>query len=582
MNAPLLTLSIQQEYHLVGARRRARQIAEELGFDTQDQIRIATAASEIVRNALMYGRGGKVEFWIHQTPSEPGVFEIRVSDKGPGIADLKRVLSGQYHSPTGMGCGIIGARRLMDDFDIQSSPGAGTTVSLRKRLPSKVQAITVKRVAEISETLARLEPQDIHEELQHQNQELLRTLDELNRRQEELTHLNNELEDTNRGVMALYSELDEKALHLRRADDMKSRFLSNMSHEFRTPLNSILALSRLLLNRIDGDLTAEQERQVSFIRKSAQDLFDLVNDLLDLAKVEAGRIDVRTSTFDVSSVFGALRGMLRPLLHEGVDLIFEETGQVPALETDESKVGQILRNFISNALKFTERGEVRVSARYDPRREAVVFSVNDTGIGIAAEDQEVIFEEFTQLPNALQKQVRGTGLGLPLSKKLAELLGGAVQVESALGEGSTFSAVIPVVYVRHKTAGSIRRILIIDDEEISRYLLKQCLAGGKYSIIEASGGESGLRQAKKEKPNMIFLDLKMPDLDGAAVLDQLKADPVTHDVPVIVFTSKQLGQPERDALGRKASAILTKDQLSAENVNAAIRTALHVPLSAGV
>src|SRR6267378_3973553 len=196
MNAPLLTLSIQQEYHAVGARRRARQIAELLGFDQQDQIRITTAASEIVRNALMYGRGGKVEFWIHQTPPPPGVFEIRVSDKGPGIVDLNHVLSRQYHSPTGMGCGIVGARRLMDDFEIQSSPGAGTTVSLRKRLPSKVQAFTVKRVAEISGELARLEPQDVHEELQHQNQELLRTLDELNRRQEEMTRLNKELEDT--------------------------------------------------------------------------------------------------------------------------------------------------------------------------------------------------------------------------------------------------------------------------------------------------------------------------------------------------------------------------------------------------
>jgi len=233
-------------------------------------------------------------------------------------------------------------------------------------------------------------------------------------------------------------------------------------------------------------------------------------------------------------------------------------------------------------LKFTELGEVRVSARYDAEREAVVFSVSDTGIGIAAADQEVIFEEFTQLPNALQKQVRGTGLGLPLSKKLAELLGGSVQVRSAPSAGSVFSAVIPLLYVQRKAAASLRRILIIDDEEISRYLLKQCLAGGRYSIIEASGGESGLRQAKKEKPNMIFLDLKMPDVDGATVLDKLKADPLTHDVPVIVFTSKQLAQSERDTLSRKASAILIKDQLSVENVNAAIKTALHVPFTAGV
>ena len=151
-------------------------------------------------------------------------------------------------------------------------------------------------------------------EIQQQNQELLRTLDELRKRQEDLSRLNDELEDTNRGVVALYAELDEKADHLRRADELKSRFLSNMTHEFRTPVNSIIALSRLLLARMDGDLSSEQEKQVRFISTAADDLSTLVNDLLDLAKVEAGKIEVHPTDFKVEDLFGALRGMLKPLL----------------------------------------------------------------------------------------------------------------------------------------------------------------------------------------------------------------------------------------------------------------------------
>src|SRR5262249_20502651 len=206
--------------------------------------------------------------------------------------------------------------------------------------------------------------EDALEEVRQQNQELLRTLGELQKRQTELRQLNRELEDTNRGVVALYAELDEKADYLRRASEMKSRFLSNMSHEFRTPLNSIQSLARLLLDRSDGDLMPEQEKQVSYIRKAAEDLTELVNDLLDLAKVEAGKVIVRPTEFEAGPLFGALRGMLRPLLthNASVALVFEEPVGVPTLNTDESKVSQILRNFISNALKFTERGEVRVSA----------------------------------------------------------------------------------------------------------------------------------------------------------------------------------------------------------------------------
>jgi signal transduction histidine kinase len=450
MSLPILTLTIQNEQDVVAARQRARQIAELLGFDAQDQTRIATAVSEIVRNAYSYAQGGKVEFQI-EGEATPPVFLIRISDEGPGVVDLKCILNGRYQSPTGMGLGLIGARRLMDQCEIDSKPGQGTTVWLKKVLPRRAPLVTPARLAQIADQLAAQQLQSPFQELRQQNQELSRTLAKLRERQEELIRLNQELEDTNRGVIALYAELDEKATHLRRADEMKSCFLSNMSHEFRTPLNSIRMLSQLLLERYDGPLNEEQEKQVTFIRQGAEALLELVNDLLDLAKIEAGKIEVRPVEFRIENLFGALRGMLRPLrVSNTVNLVFEEPKDSAPLYTDESKVSQILRNFISNALKFTERGEVRVQATRAPASDAVIFSVADTGIGIASEDQARIFEEFIQVENPLQRCTKGTGLGLPLCHRLATLLGGSIAVSSQPGVGSTFSATIPVHYQRSK------------------------------------------------------------------------------------------------------------------------------------
>ena len=258
----------------------------------------------------------------------------------------------------------------------------------------------------------------------------MQALQELAARGEELEALAAELESTNRGVVALHGELEATANELRRVSDQKTRFLSNISHEFRTPLNSILALSRLLIARTDGSLTEEQERQVRFISDAAQSLTGLVDDLLDIAKVEAGKIDVNPVRFSVHDLFGALRGLLSPLkAGDAVELLFEEPDGVPVLLQDEGKITQILRNFISNALKFTPHGEVRVSAEYkEPDR--VLFCVRDTGIGIPREYHERIFEEFEQVPHALQAKIKGTGLGLPLSRRLAQLMRGQVAVAS--------------------------------------------------------------------------------------------------------------------------------------------------------
>lgn len=260
----------------------------------------------------------------------------------------------------------------------------------------------------------------------------------------ELTALRDELEETNRGVLALYAELDTQAQALRQATELKSRFLAYMSHEFRTPIGSILSIARLLIDRMDGPLTDEQERQVRFIQTTAGEFSEMVNDLLDLAKVEAGRVDISPAWFELVDLFSALRGMFKPVLtNPHVQLIFDAPQDVPPLYNDDRKLAQILRNFISNALKFTQQGEVRVLAHRNAD-DSVTFAVADTGVGIDPAFHHAIFQDFSQIDSPIQKRLRGTGLGLSLSKRLAELLGGQVHLESALGVGSTFSVTLPL------------------------------------------------------------------------------------------------------------------------------------------
>jgi signal transduction histidine kinase len=269
---------------------------------------------------------------------------------------------------------------------------------------------------------------------------------QLKQRDEEFAALQEELEETNRGVVALYAELDDKTAALNQALELKSRFLSYMSHEFRTPLTSITSLTNMLISRLDGPLGVEQARQVEFIRSSVLDLTEMVNDLLDLAKVDAGRISIAPEWFEMVDLFSALRGMFKPIVaNMSVSLTFDEPKAVPRLYTDDQKLSQILRNFISNSLKFTSQGEVRVSAQLTEAGE-VEFAVHDTGIGIAPEHLTMLFADFVQIDTRLQRRLRGTGLGLSLARKFAELLGGRVGAESQLGIGSRFWVIIPVQY----------------------------------------------------------------------------------------------------------------------------------------
>ncbi|HEY0779349.1 MAG TPA: HAMP domain-containing sensor histidine kinase, partial [Gemmatirosa sp.] len=351
---------------------------------------------------------------------------------------------------------------LTDTFDVQTAPGAGTRVVMTRRILPRVGAPvagTVESAARIAEALARQVPRGPLEEVQAQNQELLATLDALRERQTEVERLNaalaganaelartnQELGETNRGVLALYAELDDRAEALRRGSELKSRFLSDVSHELRTPLSSILNLTRILADDAGDALGAEQVRAVQFIRKSAQGLTDLVNDLLDLAKIESGRVELRVAEFTAADLLAALRGVCRPLAtSDAVTLRIDEPEPITLL-TDEGRLSQVLRNLVGNALKYTEAGEVRVTTTLDAD-DTVCFAVRDTGVGIRHEDLERVFDEFVQVEGAHQHRVKGTGLGLPLSRTLAALLGGTVTLDSVPTVGSTFTLRLPRVH----------------------------------------------------------------------------------------------------------------------------------------
>lgn len=562
MTGRLLSVRIEQEHDVVAARQRARQIAAALGFDGTEQTRIATAVSELARNAFQYAQGGSVHFDL-EGAAAPQLLSILVVDHGPGIATLDDVLAGSYRSGTGMGLGIVGTRRLMDHFSVQSG-AHGTTVMVKKLLPRRAALVTPEAWRTLVQTLAQERPRGLGDEVRQQNQELLRTLEELRRRQEELERVNGELQDTNRGVVALYAELDERADHLRRADELKTKFLSNMTHEFRTPVNSILALTSLLAERLESG--PEVKDEVFYIRKSAQQLSDLVNDLLDIAKVEAGKIDVRPVPFEIDSLFGALRGMLRPLLvNQSLSLVFEDASDLPPVISDETKVSQVLRNFISNALKYTERGEVRVRAALDPARSVIRFSVADTGIGIPGQDLGRVFDEFVQIENPLQRRSKGTGLGLPLSKRLAELLGGRVDVTSELGVGSTFTLTLPLIYRDAISTSPIAielgrvGVLVVEDSDEDMLLYERALMGSRFQVIPARSIATATAALKAVRPAAVILDLRLQSDDSWSLLTRLTRGDETGPIPVMLVSTADERQ-KGYALGADACLVKPIDR----------------------
>lgn len=580
MTDSIITVPLQLDQDLVLCRQRAGQIADLLGFDRLDQTRVATAVSEIARNAFTYAGTGIAGFALDHVESETWL-TVTITDQGPGIVDLERVLSGAYRSSTGMGLGIVGSRRLMDRFAIETEPGVGTRVTMAKRIPP-LEASLVKG-ADVASELLRQKPPDPFDEVRRQNRELLEALDGLRRRHEQVERLNSELNETNRGIVALYAELEDRANEVRQANEGRARFFASVGHELRTPINSIVALARLMLAGHDGALSVEQARQAELILSAASDLSRLVDDLLDLARARTDKLEVQATPVDLAEVLTTLRGVLRPLATaEEVELVVENPTGVPIVHTDGAKVAQILRNLVTNALKFTERGQVRVTVSADPGQDAVSVTVADSGIGINADDHERVFEEFAQVAGPLQARARGSGLGLAVSRGLAEVLGGRLVLDSAPGIGSSFTLSIPVGtpaqparagnLTPRAATGRYAKALVVDDDARFRYLLAQVLAPLVPSVVEASGVAEGVHAVITEEPDLVFLDLVMPDGRGDEMLARLKDDGHLRDVTVFLCTSFDLDPLQRSTLEHDVAAVLTKDASLPDRVRAALAT----------
>ncbi|MER7168215.1 ATP-binding protein [Micromonospora sp. NPDC000207] len=432
------------EHDIFLVRQRGREVAAAVGLDHQDQVRIATALSEVARDLLACCGGADVTFATVGHPD--GRFSLQID-----LAPVRPLPGGVYQPQSGA------VARLVDVLSV-TTVGEATVVRMSRRAPASASEPDPQRLAELRSELEHAAPGTALEELTTQNDQLIAALDEVRSQRDELAVLNEELEATNRGVMALYNqlteeleatnqgvvalyaELDEKSAQLRAASESKSRFLANVSHELRAPVTAIIGLGRLLADSGSDPLTTEQTRQVDLIRSSAADLLSLVNELLDLAKAESGRIEPTWSEVDLRALFGQLRGTVRALAtRPEVALTVEEPPQPSLVRTDEVLLAQVLRNLLHNALKFTEQGEVRMRAEgRDGRWE---LSVTDTGVGIAPELHERVFEEFYQVPGTSRSN--GTGLGLPYARRLVTLLGGTLELSSESGRGSRFTVVLP-------------------------------------------------------------------------------------------------------------------------------------------
>ena len=441
----------------------------------------------------------------------------------------------------------------------------GHVVRMTKRRPPGVQP----DMRLVSEQLAAVHPQSALDELRRQNQDLIAGLEDLRQQKDQLLLLNaelqetnrgvmalygelsNELEQTNRGVVALYAELDETSQRLRAALESKDRFWANISHELRTPLNSIIGLTRLLAEpAAGGGLDPERLYQVELIRNSGSTLLALVNDLLDVAKAESGQLHVDPADVDLPAVFGRLRGLAHPMAEgKPVQVIVSAEGAPGTILTDEVALTSILRNLLSNGIKYTDRGEVRLSARVTgPRLE---ISVADTGIGIPAGLSDHVFEEFYQVPGVRRG---GTGLGLPYARRLARILGGDLTLTSAPGAGTTVVLDLP------NQTPAVGTVVLADDDPAFRQVLAGMLTGIADQVVQAEDGRQALAALAENPVGLVLADMAMPGMDGGALLARLPAS-----VPAIIITGADVPPPPR------AAALLRKDELTAERLEFTIR-----------
>jgi signal transduction histidine kinase len=435
---------VRREADIVKVRERVRRLAREMCFDTTTQIKITTAVSELTRNIYEYARSGAITLAVafRTGGSRAAGLQITARDEGPGIdeASLRAIMRGQYSSPSGLGVGLTGTRRLMDEFEIESGEGAGTRVTIIKWLPPAEAAGIKERVAALRANFNGEETESAVEELARQNRDFVRILAELEEKREELERLNGQLTASN-------AELNEANARLRELAEMREEFLALTTHDLRSPLTVISGVISFLSSGRLGELSPEQKNMVAMMERNTQNLIELVNDLLDAAKLESGSLQLEPTDVDLRALIHETCEPFVQLAREkGLTLAQEDVApETPGVvRADRAKLRRVIVNLLSNALKFTPKGG-RVSVRVEPAGAGeVCIAVADTGVGIAAADLPLLFDKYEQAHHRATRGEKGTGLGLYITRQLVELHGGTIRVESEVGRGSTFSFTLPV------------------------------------------------------------------------------------------------------------------------------------------